>query len=233
VLLLDAGNVLFGQQPLTQQSQGKILIDAMNLLGYNAMAIGNMDLQWGPDVLRQRIADAKFPVLSANVVVAADGKLLAEPYVVMNVGGRKVGIVGLTWDQAQTADPAVQAKFLILQANETLAKYVSELSKQTDIIIVLSNMGWEEDQLLSSAIPGIDVIVGSRTSIPATEAWRNPETGTLIVQAGFQGEWIGRRSLQIDSAGVVTNNQDELIYLTEDVADDPETRAFLDNYRVP
>jgi 2',3'-cyclic-nucleotide 2'-phosphodiesterase (5'-nucleotidase family) len=232
VLLLDAGDTLFGQQPLAQQSNAKVLIDGMNLMGYNAMVIGDLDLQLGLEILRQRIADSKFPILSANLMVAGENKLLSEPYTVLDVGGRKVGIIGLTWDGLSPDDPSIKGKFLLLKADLVLPQYVTEVSQQADIVILLSNMGYEEDQRLSSAVPGIDLIVGGRSRMPMNEAWRNETTGTLIVQAGAQGEWIGRRQLHIDSAGVVTEHQDELIYLTDDFADDPEMQAFLDNYPV-
>ena len=231
-MLLDAGNTLYGEQPLAQQSQAKVLIDAMNLLGYNAMVIGDLDLQLGLDVLRQRIAGARFSILSANVMVAGENKLLTKPYTVLDVGGRKVGIIGLTWDGLSADDPSIKGKFLLLKADLVLPQYVTEVSQQADIIVLLSNMGFEGDQRLSSTVPGIDLIVGGRSRMAMNESWRNEKTGTLIVQAGFQGEWIGRRQLHLDSAGTVTEHQDELIYLTEDYKGDPEMRAFLDNYKV-
>lgn len=232
VLLLDAGDTLYGQQPLAQQTQAKALIDGMNLMGYNAMVIGDLDLQLGLDVLRQRIADAQFPILSANLMVASENKLLAPPYTVVKVADRKVGIIGLTWDGLSPDDPSVKDKFLLLKADMVLPQVVAEVSQQADIVILLSNMGFEEDQRLSYAVPGIDLVVGGRSRMPMTAAWQNEKTGTLVVQAGAQGEWIGRRTLRLDSAGVVTEHQDELIYLTDDFQDDPEMRAFLDNYKV-
>lgn len=223
---------MFGQQPLAQQSKARVLIDAMNLLGYDAMVIGDLDLQLGPDILRQRIQDAQFPILSANVMVVGENKLLARPYIVLDMGGHKVGIIGLTWDGISADDPVIKDQFLLLKADIVLPQYVTEVSRRADIIIVLSNMGFEEDQRLSSAVPGIDLIVGGRSRIPMNEAWRNQTTGTLLVQAGAQGEWIGRRELLFDSSGIVVEHRDELIYLTDEFADDPEMRAFLDNYQV-
>jgi 2',3'-cyclic-nucleotide 2'-phosphodiesterase (5'-nucleotidase family) len=227
VLLLDAGNALWSQQPLTQQTEGKVVIDAMNLLGYDAMAIGDLDLQLGLDVLRSRLADSKFPVLSANVMVAGESKLLTQPYVVLERGDHKVGIIGLTWDQAMTIDN----QLTLLKASEVLPKYVAEVGQQADVVIVLSNMGWDEDLALASSIPGIDLIVGGRSRIPMPESQPADGTGTLVVQAGSQGEWVGRRILTVDGAGQITARKDELLYLTEDYADDAEMRAFLDNYQ--
>jgi 2',3'-cyclic-nucleotide 2'-phosphodiesterase (5'-nucleotidase family) len=197
----------------------------MNLMGYDAMAIGDLDLQLGPDVLRQRITEAEFPVLSANVMVTAEQKLLTQPYALLETGGRKVGIIGLTWDSAATA----QAHYVLLKADDVLPEYVAELAKQTDIIIVLSNMGHEEDMRLSSLVPGIDLIIGGRTYM--SESWRNEQTGTRVVQAGSQGQRVGRRHLRLDSAGLVTEYSDELLLLTEEYADDPQMSALLDSYR--
>jgi len=204
----------------------------MNLMDYDAMVIGDLDLHLGLDVLRQRMADAKFPILSANLMVAVENRLLAQPYTVLNMASHKVGIIGLTWDGISADDPSVKDRFLLLKADIVLPQYVTEVSRQADIVILLSNMGFEEDQRLSSAVPGIDLIVGGRSRMPMYDAWRNETTGTIIVQAGSQGQWIGWRQLHLDSSGIVIGYQDELVVLSEDYADDAEMRAFLDNYKV-
>jgi len=53
----------------------------------------------------------------------------------------------------------------------------------------------------------------------------------VIVQAGYQGQWIGIVSLEIDSQGKVVSHQGQVVLLTDEVADDPETKAFLDQYK--
>ncbi len=232
VLLLDAGDSLYGSPALTVESKGKIIVDAWGLLGYDAMLIGDLDLQYGSEVLSQRIAEATFPMLSANLLRASDNQLLAQPYIIKEVGGRKVGIIGITWDGVNLEDPVIKGQYVLLKADMVLPQYVTEVSQKADIVVVLSNMGLDEDQRLSSSVPGIDLILGGRSRNPMERSWRNETTGTIVAQAGAMGEWIGRRKLTIDAAGVVIGNQDELIYLTEDYADDQEARAFLDNYRV-
>ncbi len=228
MLLLDAGNAVWSQRPLTQQTEGKVIVDAMNLMAYDAMAIGDLDLLWGLDVLRQRIADAQFPVLSANVLLAGEQQLLAEPYTIVTLGDHKVGIIGLTWDEASLPSD----EFQLLKAEDVLAQYVPQLVEQADIIVVLSTMGFEEDQELSRLVPGIDLIVGGRSRVPLPQSWQNQDTGAIVTQAGAQGEWIGRRLLNLNSAGEVIGHADELLLLTEDYPDDPEMRALLDGYSV-
>ena len=197
-------------------------------MGYEAMVIGDQDLQLGADVLRQRIAEAEFPVLSANVTLAGKDELLAQPYTFVEVAGRAVGIIGITWDATDLA----QDQFVLLKADEVLAKYVAEVAEKADIIIVLSNMGHEDDLRLASDVPGIDLIVGGRTQIPLPQALRDPRSTTLVVQAGGTGQYLGRRTLQIDPSGTVTNYTDELLLLTDEYADDSDMRQFLDSYKV-
>ena len=226
VLVLDAGNALWGLGTPTEQTEGRIQIEAMNLLQYDAMALGDLDLLLGPEALRQRIAEAQFPILSANVRVGGEEELLTKPYIISPMGDHRVGIIGLTWDGAGIPP----GQFTLLPASDVLTELVAQIASEAEIIIVLSTMGFEEDQALSSMVPGIDLIVGGRSRIPMPESWVNPDTGTILVQAGTQGEWIGRRILSLDSAGVVTAHQDELVFLTDDYDDDPEMRSFLDNY---
>lgn len=232
VLLLDAGDSLYGSQSLTLQSNGKVIVEGMNKLGYDAMLIGDLDLRYGPEVLAQRIAEASFPALSANVLRASDKQLVGKPYIITEVGGRKVGIIGITWDGIDLQDPLLKDNYVVLKADIVLPQYVTEVSRKADIVIVLSNMGLEEDQRLSSAVAGIDVILGGRSRNPMEASWRNQKTGTIVAQAGAQGEWIGRRTLTIDGSGVVKANRGELIYLTDDYADDTDIRTWLDNYTV-
>ena len=95
LLLLDAGDSLFGDRLLGQQTQGKGVVEAMNLLGYDAMALGGGDMRLGLDTLRQRMAEAEFPFISANVVLSGTETLFTEPYTIKEMGDHKVAIIGL------------------------------------------------------------------------------------------------------------------------------------------
>jgi 2',3'-cyclic-nucleotide 2'-phosphodiesterase (5'-nucleotidase family) len=202
----------------------------MNLMGYDAMALGDLDLKLGVDVLQQRMVEASFPFLSCNLTVAGSGELLAQPYVLVEIGGHKVGIIGLTWESAPLTPTEGGEQYELLKADDVLPGYVADLVDQTDIIILLSNMGHEEDKRLSSLVPEIDLIVSSRSRLMVSEGWQNSQTGTIIVEAGSLGTRIGRRHLHFDSGGVVVQHSDELLRLTFDFGGDAEMRALLDSY---
>jgi 2',3'-cyclic-nucleotide 2'-phosphodiesterase (5'-nucleotidase family) len=232
LLLLDAGDSLFGDRFLGQQTQGKGGVEAMNLLGYDAMALGGGDMRLGLDTLRQRMAEAEFPFLSANVVLSGTETLFTEPYIIKEMGDHRVAIIGLT--EPGAAD-AAQGAVTVLNPIETVRRYVAEVSAQASIIIVLSHLGVEEDMKLAKEVEGIDLIVSGTGQVLLGQAIQNETTGTLIVQAevpspGHAGRTVGVAGLQIDSRGEVTSHQWTAVFLTPDFADDPEMRALLSTY---
>lgn len=227
VLLLDGGNTLLGDR-LAQETQGKAIVEAMNHLGYDAMALGDQDFRLGLDVLRQRMEEAGFPILSANVVIAGTEQLFTTPYVIKKIGDHKAAIIGLT---NQEAAQAAGGTIAVLSPLEALEHFMDEVSKEADIIIVLSHLGMEVDLQLASEVKGIDLIVGGQSRDILNPPLWNEASGTVIAQAGYQGRWIGIVSLDIDSQGTVASYKGEVVVLGEDFADDPEMIALLGQYK--
>jgi len=233
LLVVDGGNTFWGTWPsaVTKQSQGQVMVEAMNQMGYDAMALGESELQLDADVLRQRIADARFPVLSANVVVQSSGELLTAPYALLEVGGRKIGIIGLTGTGASQAIGSLS----IRDAAATVAGYVKELESQTNIIVVLSDLGWEADVRLAEAVSGIDVIVGAGDPRVGTDRWQPPQSHTVVYQIAPTGRpSLGRVAtlirLGVDSTGVVTTYSGGTFTLDGRWPDDADMQHFLDSY---
>jgi 5'-nucleotidase/UDP-sugar diphosphatase len=232
LLLLDAGDSLFGDRFLGQQTQGKGVVEAMNLMGYDAMALGGGDMRLGLDTLRQRMAEAEFPFLSANVVLSGAETLFAEPYLIKEMGDHRVAIIGLT--EPGAAD-VVQGAVTVLNPIETARRYVAEVSSKASIIIVLSHTGVEENMKLAEEVEGIDLIVSGAGQVFLGQVVQNQDTGALIVQAevpspGHAGRTVGAARLQIDSQGEIKDHQWAAVSLTLDFADDLEMRALLNSY---
>ncbi|MGA9350471.1 MAG: hypothetical protein WBW48_16945 [Anaerolineae bacterium] len=227
VLLLDAGDSLTGDMDPARRTQGQTSVEAMNLMGYDAMALGEEDLALGLEVLEQRMAEAKFPFLSANVVRADTGKLLAQPYVVREIGGHRVGIIGLT-------GPAQVPGIRVLDPLETARNAVAEVGKQTDVIILLSHAGVDTDLTIADMVSEIDLIVSG-----GSQALAHPsqgKAGDLVVHAevpspGHAGRYIGVARLQFDGEGRLMDHQWETVLLTPDFADDPELVAWEEVHR--
>jgi len=228
VLVLDAGSALYGR-PLAMQTEGRIIVEAMNALGYDAMAVGAKDLHWGADVLVQRAGEADFPILSCNIVSSDEGSLILPPYAILERAGLVFGILGVTEPEARDAVRTGREKIEILDPVDSVGKYLSEVEGQSDVVVLLSHLGLEEDLGLALALPEVDIIVGGRSKV----LMREPELvgDTIIVQAGYSGEWIGRVQVGFDQQGRVLGAESEFITLSPDVGDDAELKALVDEYK--
>jgi 5'-nucleotidase / UDP-sugar diphosphatase len=200
VLVLDAGDIWQGTFG-SNETKGATMIEAMNIAGYDGAAVGNHDLDFGQQVLRDRVAQAKFPFLAANVVEDATGKLpdYLKPYIIKQVGTLKVGIIGLAYPGSAAIVKADSVKGLtFLDGLETVTKYLPQVRPHADIVVVLSHMGIQADQDLATRLPGIDVIVGAHTH--TEQRYTMNVNGALVVQAGTGGKVLGRLELTWDRA---------------------------------
>lgn len=204
------------------------MVEAMNMMGYDAMTLGAQDLRLGVATLRERMAEAKFPFLSANLIVEETGELFAKPYVILERGGHKIGVIGLTTVPGQLSrNPNEKEHFLLQSPVETIKRYVEEVAAQADIVILLSHVGVELDQSLSIEISELDIIIGgqSRRLLYPT---RFADSGAIVAQAGYQGEWIGMLLAEFDGRGRVISFSGTSVALTPDYSDDLEMAQFVE-----
>ena len=236
VLVVDAGDTLNGDIPrgedreLNQESQGALAVEAMNLLAYDGVALGERDLEWGVEILLQRIEQAQFPFLSANVYLAGTDELLAQPYVILDVGDYHVALVGLTGTPAgPLPDFEVRKPLAIAQ------KMVAELAPQADMLIFLSHLGWQQNLLLSAISPEIDLIISGGAEAAPQEAYLSPSTGTRLVQAetptaGHAGRHVGRWEVTLDPGQEIQFGAWQIVSLGPDWSDDPAAVDLIRRY---
>lgn len=226
VLLLDAGDAI-GDTRIATETKGQAIIEIMNTIGYDAMVIGNHELDFTQQTLKERIQQARFPILAANIVDGKSNTHFAKPFVVKTVNGIKIGILGLAY--ANTPLTTARKNIAGLKFEEpqaVAAKTISQLRAEgAQIIVVLSHGGLGADRDLAKAIPGIDVIVGGHSHNRMKEVLREGET--LIVQAGAHGSDLGRLDLTIEK-GRVTAHRRSLILLEEKtVPTDPAVAQLI------
>jgi 2',3'-cyclic-nucleotide 2'-phosphodiesterase (5'-nucleotidase family) len=223
VLILDAGSALMGQW-VALNSEGRVMVEGMNAMRYDAMAIGQMDLIKGLDALKAREAEATFPFLSANLVGKQTGQAVFKPYTILERQGVRVGIIGLS-DTKLLGFLGLEQQLAALDPTDTARRYVAELRDKVDLLIVLSQLGLEPDKLLARAVTGIDVIVGGNTRQLMDQAER--VGNTLIVQQGYNGEWLGYLNATFDAKGAPSSYTARYIALDPSFSDDPELASLV------
>lgn len=215
IIVLDAGDSLLGQG-LADETGGDIVIDAMNLMGYNAMTIGERELQAGPDALRRWSARSSFALLGANLPEGSP----TTPYVFVKVGQREVGILGLT-----SASVSMPGGLAISDPATAARRYLPEILKRTNVIIVLSNLGPAADEALARSVPGITAIIGGQAFVAPQPA--RQVQGTVLVSAGFNGEAVGLLTMEVDGSGAVTSFSSSATYLGSAIAEDEAMRRLI------
>ena len=229
-LLLHAGDVFSGTLYFTVH-EGQADLYLMNYLGFDAMAFGNHEFDKGSGPLSKFIQGAKFPFLATNIDFSRDGRLkdfvadigeeaVILPYLVKDIDGEKVGIIGLTTeDTPQISSPGEDIRFL--DAFKAAEETVELLTREgINKIIVLSHLGFDVDRLLAEKVRGIDVIVGGHTHTVLPEGYLvSGEEPTVIVQAGEYLQYLGQLDVQFDKNGVIRDFDASLISLENYVAD--------------
>jgi len=225
--VLDAGNALYATQGPVQKTNGQAAITAMNMMSYDAITLGDQDLILGAAALRQRMAEATFAVLSANVIDASTGQPLALPYVIKEAKGHRIGIIGLTRLSTPLApNPSDPTTLRVDDPLETIKRYAPEVAEQADVVILLSHVGLPLDQTIAAEVPEIDIIIGGQ-SRNVLAPIRENEGGAVLAQAGYRGEWIGTLTAHLDAQGQVVSFGGETVALTEEYGDDPEMTQFV------
>lgn len=246
VILVDAGDQFQGTLFYTEY-HGEDSAKFMNELGYQAMAVGNHEFDGGPATLSNFIDKVKFPVISANIDASAEPTLNGKikPYTIILVNGDQVAVIGLTTVEAPSnSTPGPNLKF-----NDyvpTLQPILAELKTQgINKIVLLSHIGYTEDQKLAAAIDGIDVIVGGHShtllsdtdpaaSGPYPTVVKSPDGNpVLITQAEAYGKYLGQLGVTFDSQGVPVKWQGAPVLLDASIEQDPTILAEVEKMAVP
>lgn len=196
VLLMDAGDILTGT-PLSDISVhgalGGAMVDFMQAIGYDAWALGNHEFDKGLDNLIALGQASEMPILSANVRLP-DGQGMVLPHQeashIFRVNGLRVGVVGATTSGLKgLMGPKDFERIKLLDVAQAVQAEVDVLDPQTDLVVVLSHIGVEDDRMLAATVHGVDLIVGghSHTRIPTAEQIN----GVWIVQTGSYTRSLG------------------------------------------
>lgn len=221
VLLLDAGDT-WADTLIARETQGRAVLAVMNTLGYDAMVPGNHEPDFGAETLAQRIREARFPVLAANLE-RDTGQDFAPPTLMLERAGVKVGILGLTYPKTPlTTNPKNVEGLRYLDPVATARTLVPRLRAQgAELVIALTHLGLAADRKLAESVPGIDVIVGGHSHNRMRTALKVGDT--LIVQAGAHGSDLGRLDLEITNGRVLAHRR-RLIPITDQAEDSATAR---------
>jgi 2',3'-cyclic-nucleotide 2'-phosphodiesterase (5'-nucleotidase family) len=195
VLVLFAGDLLQGTVTSTV-FLGLPDLDMLGAAGVDAMTMGNHELDYGQDHFRRLLAQARFPVLGANVHAAPEPFALQPSVVLQPPGGPRVAVLGLVTDElTTTTHPRNAAGVAVDDPVAVARRLVPALEAEADLVVVLSHLGIAEDRRLAREVAGVDLVVGGHNhNLYATP---ERENGVPILQAGDRGRYLGRLDLAV------------------------------------
>jgi len=225
VLVLSGGDINTGV-PESDLQDAEPDFRGMNLIGYDAMAVGNHEFDNPLTVLRQQEQWAKFPFLSANIYQKSTGERLFKPWALFKRQDLKIAVIGLTTDDTakignpefftdiEFRKPAEEAKLVIQELQQT---------EKPDVIIAATHMGHYDNGAHGSNAPGdvemarslpegsLAMIVGGHSQnpvcmasdnkkqveyVPGTPCAPDRQNGIWIVQAHEWGKYVGRADFE-------------------------------------
>ena len=246
VLTLDAGDQFQGSLFYTTY-KGAAAAEFMNMIGFDAMAVGNHEFDDGPKGLSDFIDKVDAPVLSGNINVenepALKGKVPGT--LVLEVGGERIGIVSaLAEDTVESSSPGPNVLFS--RAEDYLKGAVEGLEAAgITKIVAITHMGLPRDMEIASRVPGIDIIVGGHSHTLLSNTFegaagpypvlvQNPSGKQVpIVQAYAYGKFLGEIEVVFDDAGNVTSASGNPILLDASVPADKAVAARLAELAAP
>lgn len=221
VLLLSGGDINTGV-PESDLQDAEPDFRGMNLIGYDAMAVGNHEFDNPLSVLRQQEKWAKFPFISANIYQKSTGERLFRPWVIFKRQDIKIAVIGLTTDDtAKVGNPEYLGDIEFRPPTQEALGVIQELrqNEKPDVIIAATHMGHYDDGDHGSNAPGdvemarslpagsLAMIVGGHSHDPVCMASENKkqadyapgtpcapdrQNGIWIVQAHEWGKYVGR-----------------------------------------
>lgn len=246
----DAGDLFTGPN-FSSLTNGEAVIDVMNLLSLDAVCIGNHEFDYGWQNMVKQFELAKYPILNGNIFLSNSENLLwNKPYIILDKGGIRVGIIGLHgkfafYDTvADTMTHGIEAR----DEEFYLRKYIDELKGRVDLIVLLIHEGipgrqsskgsveisrnLQKDIELAQNVSGIDILITGHTH----QGTPGPlvSNGTLIVSTDALGIEVGKLELQYNvKEKKIAGYTNTLKYLYDDeIEDDIPVKQAIDKWKV-
>ena len=230
-LFLSAGDLVQGDS-WVNLSQGRASIELMNLMGLDATCLGNHEFDFGMAALKQRISEARFPMLAAN--------LYSMPEVsasrLFERNGLKISVIGIVTDETpQSSHPRNTVGLKFASPVETARKQIAAASPDTDLIVLLTHLGHEVDRKLAESLcTGTEalalsvVVVGGHSH---TRVEKPVQIGNCyVLQAWEYGKVLGVADISIEDRKIVKIDGRLLEIKPSEVKPLPEVQSLVDRY---
>ncbi|MCU7803681.1 MAG: thiosulfohydrolase SoxB, partial [Candidatus Thiodiazotropha sp. (ex Lucinoma borealis)] len=251
-LLLDGGDTWQGSGT-AYWTRGKDMVGACNRLGVDVMT-GHWEFTYLDEEVISNVADFKGDFVAQNVRVREealfdykfsefdgfnedDGNAF-KPYVIKQVGGARVAVIGQAFPYTPIANPQRFIPDWTFGIQDELMQGVVDTIRENekpDVVVVISHNGMDVDLKMASRVSGIDVIFGGHThdGMPAPTVVKNAGGKTLVTNAGSNGKFLGVMDLDVKGGKVRDFRYRLLPIFSNMLPADKSMQAYIDEVRAP
>ncbi len=247
-LLLDGGDTWQGSWT-AQTGNGAGMVELTNLLGVDAMT-SHFEMTYGEETFRSNLKGFKGQYLAQNVFLTdeaafngaeasdANSGRVFRPYLLREIGGRRVAIIGQCFPYQPIAHPRRFVPDWTFGVREGELQKVVDAVRRTehaDAVVLLSHNGMDVDLKLASRVSGIDVILGGHThdAVPKPTLVSNSGGKTLVANGGSNGKFLGVLDLDVGQGKVAGLRYTLVPVFSNLLPADPAMKARIDALRAP
>ena len=202
-LILDAGDLFFSTNKITRNNKESQLfragaiVEGYNRIGCDAINVGHYEMLNGLPFLKKMSEKTDIPFLSANLKDPVSKKLLFDPYRIIQKGSLKIGVVGVTDKLPDTCKSMFADDFI-----ESGKHYIDEVSKMSDIVVILVNSDRSKQSELPNQFEDADFIVSSGSNNMSRPNSPQKEDGPYFYSCGKQGKYLLVLNLDINDSSI-------------------------------
>ncbi len=238
-LLLDGGDTWQGSAT-SLWTNAQDMVDACIALGVNVMT-PHWEMTYGAarvqEIVNNDFKKAGLDFVAQNVVTADFGDQVFKPYVIKNINGVNVAIVGQAFPYTPIANPRhLVPDWSFGIQDENMQKWVDEArAKGAQVVVVLSHNGMDVDLKMASRVTGIDAIFGGHThdGVPQPAQVRNAKGMTLVTNAGSNGKFLGVMDFDVRNGKIAGWKYKLLPVFSNLLPEDAKMAALIKKVRAP
>ena len=220
-VVLDAGDFFTMSQKLLKDS---LVCEAYATIPYDGILLGDQEL-----TRDEKFLNTVLPKLESSIILSnleSPNLSFVRKYKVIKRGGLSVGIIGVLGGNAMKYYPKdIRDSIILTDPVSTVNEIVKRIRPRTDLIILLSHQGFEQDQVLAKSIKGVNVILGAHSqTVPKEPTIVND---ILISQAGREGYYVGLIELKLSKYKKIEDHNFSTISMTQDMPDHPRIMELI------
>jgi 5'-nucleotidase/UDP-sugar diphosphatase len=224
VLLLDCGALFdnFGDK-------AELLLNAMELMGYDALNLGSQEFFFGKEFLEHTRSHVSFPYIASNLLYGGSRPPWTREYIIKEVSGIKVALLGVLNPDGLTVIPDQERvkELQVIPPETALNRLLPEVREKADLVILLSHFGAEKTEALVKAVNGVDVAI----STGSDDLFSSPPGNTVLLHTGYLGRTLGLLKLTLDEKRTLGVSDRRAIPLDNSVPDNGKIVMLVEMHK--